>query len=391
MIRNLAVLAIAQIISMSGVAALLLLGGIIGTRLAPSPTLSTLSVSLMVVGLAAFTVPAALLMQRFGRRRGFAVSAALAALATLGAAGAVAIESFWLFCAATFVIGAQGAFVQQYRFAAIESVPPRAAGRAVSIVLLGGVVAGYLGPELATRSAHWLAAGPYVGSLVLQALLYLVAGVVLLGLRDLPPPAVEDRPSGRALREIVRQPIFLLAVIAATTSYTVMSFIMTATPLELHAVRSYDLHDTAWVIQSHIIAMFLPSLVTGVLIERHGVLPVMMAGTACLAACVAGALVSEHLMHYWGALVLLGVGWNFQFVAATVLLSRAAAPSERFRTQAVNDFVVFGAQALASLSAGVVLFAAGWRTLNLMTVPLLVLTVVMALRGRHAARAGTRA
>jgi MFS family permease len=157
---------------------------------------------------------------------------------------------------------------------------------------------------------------------------------------------------------------------------------MTATPLELHDVRHFDLRDTAWVIQSHVMAMYLPSLVTGSLIARFGLRRVMLVGTACLAACALAALISHQLVHYWAALVVLGVGWNFQFIAATVLLARAARPDERFRAQAVNDFTVFGVQALASLSAAGVLFSVGWTALNLIALPLLALTALVALRTR---------
>lgn len=377
--RNVILLALAQTISMSGVSALLLIGGIIGAELAPSRGLATMSISFTVVGVALFTIPASLIMQRFGRRAGFAASAATAAAAMAVAAVALATRNFWLFCVSTTLVGFHGAFTQQYRFAAAESVPAAAAGRAVSTMLVGGIVAGWLGPFLATRSRDWIAAGPYVGSFVLQGSLYLLGSLLLLGFQEAPRVArAAGGEQARPLREIARQPGFRLAVVAATTSYAVMSLIMTATPLMLHDVSHFTLPDTAWVIQSHIMAMYIPSLVTGAIIARVGLLPVLCTGTFCLAACAVAALVSHHLIHFWGALVVLGVGWNFQFVSSTVLLGTVVRPAERFRVQAVNDFTVFGVQAIASLSAGGVLFSVGWTTLNLVTLPFLGLTLTFA-------------
>jgi MFS family permease len=383
-LRNVVLLAVSQTIAMSGVSALLLIGGIIGAELAPTRVLATMSISFTVVGVAVFTVPASLLMQRFGRRAGFVGSALTAAAAMGVAAAAIASRNFWLFCASTTLVGFHGAFTQQYRFAASESVAPEEAGRAISIVLLGGIFAGWLGPALATWTRHLIPAGEFVGSFATQGALYVVAALLLLGLKDSAAPSAREVKEARPLREIARQPRFILAVLAATTSYAVMSLIMTATPLQLHDVHHFDLADTAWVIQSHVMAMYIPSLVTGSLIGRFGVMRVMMTGTACLAACAVAALVSHELVHYWGALVVLGVGWNFQFVASTVLLGDTARPGERFRVQAVNDFTVFGVQAVASLSAGGVLFAVGWRTLNLVTLPLLALTVAAAVVARRA-------
>jgi predicted MFS family arabinose efflux permease len=292
-------------------------------------------------------------------------------------------RDFWLFCAATTVVGFHGAFVQQSRFAAAESVPGESAGRAISIVLLGGIAAGWLGPAIGAGTRDLLELAPYAGTFVVLGALYLAAALVLLvGFRPVPPQAAGEADTGGPARPtgaLLRDPGILLAVVAATTAYAVLSFIMTATPLELHGVRHFGLADTAWVIQSHIMAMYIPSLVTGSLIARLGALRVLLAGTFCLAACAIAALVSHELVHYWGALVVLGVGWNFQFVAATVLLGRAARPSERFRAQALNEFTVFGVQAVASLSAGGVLLSRGWRTLNLIALPLLALTLVTAL------------
>ena len=385
--RNVFILSLSQALATSGPPMIVLIGGLLGAELAPSPGLATLPISLTVVGLAAATIPAALLMRRIGRRKGFVLGAILAGLAALLAALAVSLNSFGLFCASVAIIGSTGAFVQQYRFAAAESVSSDLAGRAVSFILVGGIVAGFLGPQIANWSRDWLTNSPYSGSFLALAGLYLIVAALLgLFFRDIPMSSVETQGESRPLFDIITQPIYLMAVFSAAIGYGVMSFIMTATPLQMHTVSGFSLQDTTLVIQSHIIAMFVPSLFTGFLIERLGLMRIMLAGLASLATCVVLAIISVELLQYWGALVLLGIGWNFLFVGGTVLLSRSYRPAERFRAQAVNDFTVFGLQALASLSAGTVLYYFDWAILNWINVPILGLLLIFLVANRKTLR-----
>jgi len=390
-IRNVLILSVSQAIGLSGVAAVALLGGLIGSDLAPSPAWATLPNSIVVVGVALSSVPAALLMKRIGRRAGFTAAAALASLAAFLAAIAVAQGNFWLFCAGTLLIGVNGAFMQQYRFAATESVERTYTSRAVSLVLVGGIAAGFLGPELAQQARDWLPAGLYVGSFTSVGVLYAIAALLLSFLRDVQasdpvqdPVTLEDGETGaeRPLRVLVAQPVFVAAMLSAAVAYGVMTLLMTATPIQLHLLQGFSMQATTLVIQSHIVSMFLPSLFTGLLLERLGVLRVLLAGVLCLLASVVAALLSVQLPGYWTSLVLLGIGWNFMFVGGTVLLTRAYRPAERFKAQAANDLIVFSTQASASLSAGAVLYAADWRVLSLAALlPLvLVLGAVLALR-----------
>ncbi len=382
-VRNVAILSLGQAVGVAGIATYVLLGGIVGAELAPSPVWATLPIALTVVGAALAAVPAALLMKRIGRRSGFLLGVMGAGVGMLVATGAVAWQSFGLFGAAALLIGASGAFVQQYRFAAVESVDARHAGRAVSFVLLGGIVAAYLGPELARRSKDWLAIGEYAGSFVSLAVLYALMAAVMIFFKNVVPRQVEASGGERPLREIAAQPLYQTAVLAGAVAYAVMSFIMTATPIHLHTGHGYDLKQTAWVIQSHIIAMFLPSLVSGFILERLGVLRVMGTGVVFMVASVLLGMISQELVHFWGALVLLGVGWNFLFVGATVLLGRSYRPVERFKAQGANDLVIFGSQALASLLAGTVLFYGDWDLLNLISLPFLGLALIALLRLRR--------
>jgi MFS family permease len=327
---------------------------------------------MLVTGTALCTVPAAFIMERIGRRPGFMAASIAAALASLAGALAIYLGSFSLFNGAALVIGGNMAFVQQYRFAAAESVEPDGVSRAISIVLLGGIAAAFLGPELARASRDLLPVGLYSGSFAVLSVLYLVCTAVLSGLK-VPPAQRTGAPAGerRSLMSVVLGPLYLTAVLAGLTAYGVMAFIMTATPVSMHVIDHFSLRETAWVIQSHILAMFVPSLFTGALIGRYGLARIMLAGTLLMAACVMIALVDRHFIHYWAGLVLLGVGWNFLFVGGTTLLTGCYGPGDRFRAQAVNDFVVFGFQAFASLVAGTVIFRAGWEILNGLSLPLL--------------------
>jgi MFS family permease len=380
--RNIYILAASQALGMSGVPMFILLGGIIGYEQAPTPALSTLPISLMVVGVALSVIPASLLMKKIGRRAGFITGSLLGAVGALVALLGLAQGNFWLFSLAALLVGCNGAFIQQYRFAAAESVVPDNSGKAVAWVLLGGIAAGFLGPEIARRTRDWLPYGEYTGSFLAMLLVYLGAAALLTRLAPISASQASLTGAERSLPEIARQPVYLAALLAAAVSYGVMSLIMTATPIHLHHNQHFSLDETAWVIQSHIIAMYLPSLVSGFILAKLGVLRLILSGIAAMFVCVGLALVGVDLMHYWWALVLLGVGWNFMFVGGTVLLTRTYSPRERFKAQAANDFTVFTIQALASLSAGSFLYYTSWSVLQFAALPLLalVLAAVLALR-----------
>jgi MFS family permease len=369
--RNVVILSLCQALASSGVTLVIFIGGILGPSLAPTPVLATLSVTSVIIGTALSTIPASLVMKRFGRRRGMMMAACLAAVAAAGAAYAVAIHHFLLFCTATLFIGFNVAFVQQYRFAAAESTPSNP-GRAISFVLLGGMAAGFLGPEIGIRTKYLLEVAEYAGSFASIVVLYLLVAILLSFLQD---TRTNDQSAGgeeRPLRQLLALPTYRVAILAGVVAYGVMSFIMTATPISMHWIDGHSLDSTGWVIESHIIAMYLPSLFTGSILPRLGAKRVMTLGVWSMAACMILTLIGRGLPNYWIALVLLGLGWNFLFVGATVLLTETYRPAERFKAQAFNDFLIFGVQALASLSAGVVIFRLGWNWLILLTLPALV-------------------
>ena len=383
--RNVRVLSVSAALAASTSPMVVFIGGIVGIEMAPTRTLATLPASLSVVGLALTTIPASLLMSRIGRKRGFMLATLAGAAVSLLGAYALHLGSFVLFCLTTFLTGGVMAFVQQFRFGAAESVSPEGTSRAVSSVLIGGIFAGFLGPEIAKRTVDWLPYGEFTASFFILAVLFILVTGLLTLLK--PTAAIQEQAGGEArpLGRIIRQPTFLAAVVSGAAAYGVMTFIMTATPLEMHTLHHFSLDETAFVIQSHIIAMYLPSLFTGFLIERFGLRRFMLAGVFFMLLTIAIGIVSVAVLHYWWALVLLGLGWNFLFVGGTVLLTRSYFPAERFKAQAANDFTIFGTQALASILSASVLFLSGWDVLLLVTLPVLAGLAVMVALGRKTA------
>jgi MFS family permease len=374
-------LTLAQALAACGSMTVVLVGGILGVTLAPTPALATLAPALAIVGLAATTIPAAMAMQRWGRRPVLVAAAVFASLAACVAALGVARDSFVLLCLGCLGVGMHNAFVQQYRFAATEWVPASEAGRAVSTIMLGTLAAAFLSREATLASENWWPGHQYAGSFLALALLFLGTAALLLGLPRTEPAraAVHDEPV-RTLRELWAQPALRVAVLGSITAWVAMSFIMTATPVSMHSVDGHDFLATTGVIQAHLLGMYVPALFSAYVLRWLGVRRMLFSGCALMAACIGIAATGHHaVLHYGWALVLLGIGWNWMFVASTALLTDTYRPAERFKVQALNEFTTFGAQAASSLFAAGVLFAAGWERLNLMMVPLLcVLLVVVA-------------
>ena len=376
-------LTLAFSLMMAGTSMMVLIAGIIGTRIAPSAGLATLPVALAVVGVASSTLPTGKFLGLFGRRPVFIGYAVLAIASALLAAVSLAHDSFAGFCAAAYLIGWSAAAGHQYRFAALELVDAASAPKATSALLLGGLLGAFIGPELAVRGRWVLLDYEYSGSFVLLAGSYL-AGLFIIGFyHDAPYVQTERTGSGRPLLQILRSPPVLLAVFSAAIAYGVMSFIMTATPISMHQHAGHSLEATKFVIQSHIAAMYLPSLLFGFLFARLGFRGMLAVGLAAFLVCIGIALVNTDFLTYWTALVLLGIGWNFLFLSATNLLPYGYRPEERFRVQSANDFLVFTVQALVALSSGWFLFRWSWDGLLWICLPpLLLFAGFLLLRGR---------
>ena len=373
---NVLSLSVAQAGSVTGTVALITLGGIVGYDMAPVPALATLPMSLLVVGTALATVFAAWTMSRIGRARGFALGAGMGCVGAACALGAMIGESFVLFCAAAVLVGAANAFAHQYRFAAAESVPASAAGWAVSIALAGSLVGAVLGPELAARGEYWVEGARFAGTFAAIAVCYVCVGAVLLRLEEsVPPTPSAAGESVRGTVAIARNRVFIVAVLGGAVGYGVMTFTMTAAPLSMHVVEGHSLAHTATVIQAHVLAMYAPSLVTGYLIGKAGARRVMLVGAGVLCITVIVGFAGREVLHYGASMVALGVGWNFLYVGGTTLLGSAHRPEERFRAQAINDSVVFGISATASLGAGVVMQLFGWNIVLGMSIPAIALAI----------------
>jgi MFS family permease len=388
--KNVAVLAVCQGLLLVNNSVLITVNALAGFALAPDKALATLPVTLYFVGSALTTIPLSFMMKRHGRRAGFTLGAAFAVLGSLICAAAVYAASFWLLCLGVLVLGGYFAAAQYYRFAAADSAPAEFKATAISLVLAGGIVGGFVGPETSKRTIDLLAGHLYAGayfSLVGFALLS------VLVLRWLAIPALSDTErmsAGRPLAEIARQPAFIVALLCATIAYGVMNLLMTTTPLAMIA-HEHPFSDAAFVIQWHIVGMFAPSFVTGTLIKRIGLATVMLAGVLLNVACVAIALSGVEVMNFWLAMLLLGIGWNFMFIGATALLTESHTPAERAKVQGVNDAAIFVTLVASSLSSGALFTLQGWDAMNRWALPVLAVAgaaiLWLAWMRRHPARA----
>ncbi|KZM48899.1 MFS transporter [Labrenzia sp. OB1] len=372
--RNALLLGLAQAIGGASASIVIATGPLVGyMMLETDKSLATLPVSAMVLGTAFGTIPAGIIMRRYGRRAGFMGAALLGALSGLLASYAVFEDLFLLFALACCLGGLAGAFVQQYRFAAADTASDAFKPKAISWVLAGGVLAGVVGPQTVIATKDLFEPILFAGTYLAQAGLALIALCLLAFIKiPIPPRRTHAQAGGRPLRVIMAQPRFLVAVACGICSYALMSLVMTATPLAMIACGLTET-DAALGIQWHVLAMFGPSFFTGNLIARFGKERIVSIGLALLAGCAVIALTGVELSHFWTALVLLGLGWNFGFIGATAMLTDTYRPEERNLVQAVNDFMVFGFVAAASFSSGALLNIYGWNTVNILVFPFVVL------------------
>lgn len=370
---NVWILALTLALVQGAMPLLVLTSGLLGAQLAPNEKLATLPLALSLVGLASSTIPAAFFANRWGRKAAAIMGPSTALIGIVFCAASAGLKIYSLLLIGTFLVGGSSAFYQQFRFAAIESLNDASdTGPALSALMMSGIVAGVLGPQLTEWGQSVLPNLPaFVAAFVLMAGLIMGGLLILvLFLRPTIPYEQHDNDVPRPLSAIVIQPLFLIALFVALASYVVMSFIMTSTPISMHLIHGHSLNDSKWVIQSHVVAMFLPSLFSGLLLKRFGAAPLLIMGSLLYLLVIAFAFSGHEVVHYWWALVCLGVGWNFLFITGTSLLPQTYHRSERFKAQAVNDFTIFTTQAIASLGAGWVLFRFGWTTQLLICLPI---------------------
>lgn len=372
--RNVFLLALCQALHNSGTSMLIVVSALAGHMLAADKSLATLPLALQWTATMATTIPASLLMRRHGRRLGLSLGALI--FGTGGAIGvaALAIGSFAVFCVACICVGAGNSFAQYYRFAAADAAPESFRGKAISLVLAGGVVAAVLGPELAKLTIDWLLPALYAGCYAALSLLALTIVAVLQGVRIPRLTAAQLGNTGRPLSQIMRQPVFVVAVLSGMLGYGSMTLIMTATPLAMMGC-GFAFSDTASVIQGHVLAMFLPSFFTGSLIQRFGVLRIIAVGSLLTAGCLVANVSGIAFANFWIGLALLGLGWNFMFVGGSTLLTQAYTTEERAKTQAANDFVVFSSSVLGAFSSGLLQNEFGWNAVNVGIAPAMLIAL----------------
>jgi MFS family permease len=371
--KNVALLSACQGLLLTNNSILIATNGLAGYALADDKAFATLPVTAYIIGAALTTMPASLLMRRLGRRAGFALGAVFGIVGALICAYAAYAHNFWLVCAGALVLGIYNATGQYYRFAAADSVSIDFKSKAISLVLAGGIAGGILGPETSKVSKDLFAQAVFAGSYLSLGVFCLFA-IGLVSLIQIPPlTSAEQKESGRPLSVIARQPAFIVAVLSAIIGYGVMNLLMVATPLAMMACQ-HPFSDAAFVIQWHVIGMFSPSFFTGTLIKRYGVINVMLAGVVLNLGCIGVALAGLEVAHFWIAMVLLGVGWNFMFIGGTTLLTECHTPSERGKVQGANDLAIFITMTLTSLSSGLLFTLQGWKLMNQLAAPFLLLT-----------------
>ena len=373
--RALLLLACCQALLLINSAGLVAMNGLVGYALTDNKAFATLGVTTYVIGSALAAMPMSLWMARVGRRRGFMAGALINVFGCGIAILALGAGSFVLFCLATAIIGIYNAIGLQYRFAATEVAAPADKATATSLVLAGGIVGGFIGPQM-TRAGQHMFATPFLGSFLLLGAMALVA-LAIQAQVQVPKPLVEARRAdGRPFRAMIMQPVFVVAALSGALGYGLMNLLMTATPLAMNFC-SYPYAAAVLVIQWHVVGMYAPAFVTGSLIKRWGVLLVIGAGVAVMAL---GSLVALHgvtTAHFVAALVLVGIGWNFMYTGGTVLLSESHSPAEKARAQGANDFLVFAVMGVSSFSSGALVSSAGWQVMNWAALTVLALTAAL--------------
>lgn len=370
--RNILILSLCQALFMSGTSLMVATTALVGFTLADDKIYASLPFTLQLLATMSTSIPAAMLMEKFGRKYSFLAATIIAMFGAAICAYAVIQHNFSLFIIGSVFIGIYSGFANFYRFTAADDVDKEHKSRAISYVLAGGVLAAIIGPNLANLTRDSISGAVFAGSYASIIILY-VLSFILLSFLNLPhkKQCHSQAYRGRPLKDIAKQPRFIIAVISGMLGYAVMTLVMTATPLAMqHQQHLYS--DTAFVIQWHVLGMFAPSFFTGNLIKRFGLLPIMLTGALLALTCVFINLSGVSVNHFWLALLLLGISWNFLFIGATTLLTETYSEQEKFKAQALNDFLVFSVVATASLSAGILNHKFGWVFVNYMAIPAII-------------------
>ena len=380
--KNLFLLTASNVFGFTAANVTVFLSGIIGSQISPIKSLSTFPPSIYVVGIALSTIFAARIMSVIGRRLGFIFASIGSSLACLLAAVAVYNNNFIIFSLSCFFLGTGMAFIHQYRFAAAESVEKEKAPKAVSMLLLAGIVSAFIGISLANYTKDLVSGYVYVGSYLALACLTIMPAIFLSFYKNLKEKSndIETNLKVRSYKEFLSDTRFLQAMFAATFGYVVMAFLMTATPISMHFMHNISVDKVGIVIQFHVLGMFLPSLITGNLVNKFGYSKIMYGGVFFYILTIILSLFEPTFLNYFISLIFLGIGWNFLYISGTSLLVTTYSQHEKFKAQGFNDLVVFSATAIGSLSAGILISMTSWKIINFMCVPFLVLILFSIIR-----------
>ena len=383
--RNLSLLISSQVFGFTAANVTVFLSGIIGSQLSTIKSLATFPPSIYVVGIAISTIFAAKVMSIIGRRLGFVLASIGSSLACLLAAYSIFINSFIIFSFSCFLLGTGMAFIHQYRFAAAETVEKDKAPKAVSMLLLAGIVSAFIGITLANKTKDLISDHVYVGSYIALACLTIMPAIFLSFYKNskITNNINSTNANVRTYKEFISDPKFLQAMVAATFGYVVMAFLMTATPISMHYVHKLSVDKVGLVIQFHVLGMFLPSLFTGNLIKRFGFSNIMYMGVFFYALTISLSLFEQTFINYFASLIFLGIGWNFLYISGTSLLVTTYNEQEKFKAQGFNDLIVFSATAIGSLSAGILISLLSWKIVNFICIPFLILFLYSIIRADY--------
>ena len=380
--RNLSLLFLSQIFTFTSAPISVFLSGIVGSSMTNIKSLATLPVALMITGTSLGSIFAAFLMSKIGRKLGFITGIFITTFAGLLASISIMNNNFILFCFSNFLIGIGTAFGAQYRFAAAESVEKKHISKAISIILFASMIGALIGPNVATLTKNIFPNSIYSGSYIFLSVLSIIPLIFFIFFKNEPQKIKNENinKDTRKYYQLITQPKFLQAVVSAGIGYATMSFLMTATPISMHIFDGISIDKTGFVIQMHILAMFLPSLITGNLVDKYGHSKIMYFGVIILFLCIILNLIDHSFYNYLFALILLGIGWNFLFISGTSLLILSYKSHEKFKAQGLNDFSVFTTQATGAFLAGFILNIYNWQITNLICIPLLLILVFVVYR-----------
>lgn len=378
-INNVVVLALCQALFNSGRTLTFISASLVSiSMLDNNLTFVTAPVTMMLIGTAAGTLPAAFLMRALGRKWGFAIGSLIGVFGSGVAAYAISIDTFLLFNIGIFLFGMYGGAAQQYRFAAADVAPEHVKAKSVSIVIAMGVVGGIVGPEIVLLTKDAIKAFPFEGTFWALGCFCLLSGIIVLGV-DIPKlNKKEYKNTGRALSQIMLNQTFIVALIAALFGYSVMNLLMTATPVTMR-LETFTDESITRVIQWHVIGMFAPGFFTGTLIRKFGVVRIIVTGSILLLLSVCVALSGDTISHFFITLFFVGVGWNFTYTGGTLLITEVHTPSEQAKVQGINDFILFTGLAISSLCAGIIYHFLGWMWVNLATTPMIIAVLCSAI------------